>query len=238
MDQPKYKRVLIKISGEALAGEKKGVTFDDSIIWGLIAQIKAVMAKGTQVSLVIGGGNFWRGRSADSKMDRTKADQIGMLATVMNAIYVADAFRQNGIKAFVQTPIVIGTMTEQFSKESALAHLEKGEVVIFAAGMGHPFFSTDTITALRGAELDVDGLFFAKSIDGVYDDDPATNPNAKKIDCIRAEDIVKNNLKVIDMAAANLCFERKIPVIIFGLNEENSIMRAVGGEKIGTIVTV
>ena len=185
-----YKRIVLKLSGEALAGEKKGVTFDDSIIWGLIAQIKAVMAKGTQVSLVIGGGNFWRGRSADSKMDRTKADQIGMLATVMNAIYVADAFRQNGIKAFVQTPIVIGTMTEQFSKESALAHLEKGEVVIFAAGMGHPFFSTDTITALRGAELDVDGLFFAKSIDGVYDDDPATNPNAKKIDCIRAEDIV------------------------------------------------
>lgn len=175
-----YKRIVLKLSGEALAGEKKGVTFDDSIIWGLIAQIKAVMAKGTQVSLVIGGGNFWRGRSADSKMDRTKADQIGMLATVMNAIYVADAFRQNGIKAFVQTPIVIGTMTEQFSKESALAHLEKGEVVIFAAGMGHPFFSTDTITALRGAELDVDGLFFAKSIDGVYDDDPATNPNAKE----------------------------------------------------------
>ena len=173
-----YKRIVLKLSGEALAGDKKGVTFDDTVIWGLIDQIKAVMAKGTQVSLVIGGGNFWRGRSADSNMDRTKADQIGMLATVMNAIYVADAFRQNGIKAFVQTPIMIGTMTEQFSKESAIAHLEKGEVVIFAAGMGHPFFSTDTITALRGAELDVDGLFFAKSIDGVYDDDPAVNPNA------------------------------------------------------------
>ncbi|MGN1230671.1 MAG: uridine monophosphate kinase, partial [Anaerotignum sp.] len=200
-----YKRIVLKLSGEALAGDKKGVTFDDTVIWGLIDQIKAVMAKGTQVSLVIGGGNFWRGRSADSKMDRTKADQIGMLATVMNAIYVADAFRQNGIKAFVPTPIIIGTMTEQFSKESAVAHLEEGEVVIFAAGMGHPFFSTDTITALRGAELDVDGLFFAKSIDGVYDDDPATNPNAKKIDIIKAEDIVKNNLKVIDMAAANLC---------------------------------
>ena len=233
-----YKRIVLKLSGEALAGDKKGVTFDDTVIWGLINQIKTVMTKGTQVSLVIGGGNFWRGRSADSNMDRTKADQIGMLATVMNAIYVADALRQNGIKAFVQTPIMIGTMTELFSKESAISHLEKGEVVIFAAGMGHPFFSTDTITALRGAELDVDGLFFAKSIDGVYDDDPATNPNAKKIDIIKAEDIVKNNLKVIDMAAANLCFERKIPVIIFGLNEENSIVRAVSGEKIGTIVTV
>ena len=166
------------------------------------------MAKGTQVSLVIGGGNFWRGRSADSKMDRTKADQIGMLATVMNAIYVADAFRQNGIKAFVQTPIVIGTMTEQFSKESALAHLEKGEVVIFAAGMGHPFFSTDTITALRGAELDVDGLFFAKSIDGVYDDDPATNPTQRK-STASVQRICEKQFKGIDMAAANLCLNAR-----------------------------
>ncbi len=233
-----YKRIVLKISGEALAGEKVGVTFDDTVIFGLIDQIQSVMEKGTQVSLVIGGGNFWRGRSADSSMDRTKADQIGMLATVMNAIYFADALRQKGIKAFVQTPIMIGTMTEMFSKESAIAHMENGEVVIFAAGTGHPFFSTDTITALRGAELDADGLFFAKSIDGVYDDDPEKNPNAKKIAVIKAEDIVKNNLKVIDMAAANLCFERRIPVIIFGLNEENSIVRAVGGEKIGTIVTV
>ena len=233
-----YKRIVLKLSGEALAGEKAGVSFDDAVIWRLIAQIKAVMEKGTQVSLVVGGGNFWRGRSADSDMDRTKADQIGMLATVMNAIYLADAFRQNGIKAFVQTPIIIGTMTEQFSKESAISHMEKGEVVIFAAGLGHPFFSTDTITALRGAELAADGLFFAKSIDGVYDADPATDPTARKLDCIKAEDIVKNNLKVIDMAAANLCFERRLHVIIFGLNEEDSIVRAVGGEKIGTIVTV
>lgn len=233
-----YKRIVLKLSGEALAGEKNGVTFDDGVIWKLIAQIKTVLEKGTQVCLVVGGGNFWRGRSADSHMDRTKADQIGMLATVMNAIYLADAFRQNGVKACVQTPILIGTMTEQFSKESAVAHLERGEVVIFAAGLGHPFFSTDTITALRGAELDADGLFFAKSIDGVYDDDPAKNSNAKKFDVITAEDIVKNNLKVIDTAAASLCFERRIPVIIFGLNEENSIIRAIGGEKIGTIVTV
>ncbi len=232
-----YKRIVLKLSGEALAGDKDGVTFDDTIIWGLIDQIKTVLEKGTQVCLVVGGGNFWRGRSADSKMDRTKADQIGMLATVMNAIYLADAFRQNGIKATVQTPIILGTMTEQFSKESAVAHLENGEIVIFAAGLGHPFFSTDTITALRGAELDADGLLFAKNVDGVYDDDPAKNPNAKKIDNIRSEDIVKKNLKVIDMAAANLCFERKIPVIIFGLNEEKSIIRAVNGEKIGTIVT-
>ena len=240
MSEIKYKRILLKVSGEAL-GERTaqgdGFGLDFGKVKEVCASIKECVDMGVQVGLVIGGGNFWRGRSSEN-IDRTKADQIGMLATVMNAIYVADAFRQNGIKAFVQTPIMMGTMTEMFSKESAIAHLEKGEVVIFAAGMGHPFFSTDTITALRGAELDVDGLFFAKSIDGVYDDDPATNPEAKKIDVIKAEDIVKNNLKVIDMAAANLCFERKIPVIIFGLNEENSIVRAVGGEKIGTIVTV
>ena len=232
-----YQRIVLKISGEALAGDRKDTAFDDQVIGGMIQQIKTVMQAGTQVCLVIGGGNFWRGRSADSQMDRTKADQIGMLATVINAIYVADAFRQAGIKATVQTPIVIGNVSEVFSKEKAIERLEKGEVLIFAAGLGHPFFSTDTITALRGAELDVDGLFFAKSIDGVYDDDPAVNPNAKKYDHITAEQVVKQNLRVIDMAAANLCFERKIPVIIFGLQEENSIIRAVNGEPIGTVVS-
>lgn len=233
-----YQRIVLKISGEALSGEKDNVAFDDGVIQKLVRQIKTVLLKGTQVCLVIGGGNFWRGRSADSQMDRTKADQIGMLATVMNAIYVADAFRQEDVCAVVQTPFVVGTMTEQFSKERALHHLQAGHVVIFAGGLGHPFFSTDTITALRGAELDADGLFFAKNIDGVYDSDPAVNPNAKKIDTIQSCDIVKNNLKVIDLAAANLCYERKIPVVIFGLNEPDSIIRAVSGEKIGTIVTV
>ena len=233
-----YKRIVLKLSGEALAGDKDGVTFDDTVIWGLIEQIKSVMEKGTQVSLVIGGGNFWRGRSADSKMDRTKADQIGMLATVMNAIYVADAFRQNGIKAFVQTPIMIGTMTEMFSKESAIAHLEKGEVVIFAAGMGHPFFSTDTITALRGAELDVDGLFFAKSIDGVYDDDPRKNPDAKKYDCVSIDEVIEKNLQVVDMTASILARDNKMPMWVFGLNEPNSIVNTMKGEFNGTKVTV
>ncbi|NLK37715.1 MAG: UMP kinase [Epulopiscium sp.] len=233
-----YKRIVLKISGEALAGEKEHAGFDDGVIATLVKQIQVLLEKGIQVSLVIGGGNFWRGRSADSQMDRTKADQIGMLATVMNAIYVADAFRQHGTTAVVQTPFIVGTMTEQFSKEGAMNHLQQGHVVIFAGGIGHPFFSTDTITALRGAELDADGLFFAKNIDGVYDSDPQLNPNAKKIDEIKSHDIVKNNLKVIDLAAANLCFERKIPVVIFGLNEPQSIIRAVSGEKIGTIVTV
>lgn len=233
-----YKRIVLKLSGEALAGDKAGENFDNNVIKGIVSQIKAIIDNGTQVTLVIGGGNFWRGRSADSQMDRTKADQVGMLATIMNAIYVADFLRQQGIGAVVQTPFKCGTMTEEFSKDRALGHLANKKVVIFAGGLGHPMFSTDTITALRGAELEVDGLFFAKNIDGVYDSDPAENPNAKKIGEIKCEDIIKNNLKVIDLTAASLCFEQKIPVVIFGLNDENSIIRAVGGEKIGTIVTV
>ena len=151
---------------------------------------------------------------------------------------LADAFRQAKITAVVQTPFIIGTITELFSKEKALEHLNSGKVVIFAGGIGHPFFSTDTISALRGAELEADGLFFAKNIDGVYDSDPAINPDAKKIDEIKCKDIIKQGLKVIDLAAANLCYEQKIPVVIFGLNENESLKRAVQGEKIGTIVTV
>ena len=233
-----YKRIVLKLSGEALAGDNPNVKFDNGIIKGIVNQIKEIMEKGTQVSLVIGGGNFWRGRSADHAMDRTKADQIGMLATVMNAIYVSDFLRQEGVGCIVQTPFKCGTMTEEFSKDLAVRHLENKEVVIFAGGLGHPMFSTDTITALRGAELEADALFFAKNVDGVYNDDPAKNPNAKKIDEIKCGDIIKNNLRVIDLTAASLCFDNGIPVVIFGLNEENSIVRAVNGDKIGTIVTV
>lgn len=233
-----YKRIVLKISGEALTGEKSGATFDDCVVSDLCRQVKTVMELGTQVALVIGGGNFWRGRSADSQMDRTKADQIGMLATVMNAIYVADALRQEGITAVVQTPFIVGTMTEQFSKETALCHLNSRSVVIFAGGLGHPFFSTDTITALRGAELEADCLLFAKNIDGVYDSDPAVNPNAAKIETMHCLDIIKNNLKVIDLAAAHLCIERSLPIVLFGLSDTDSIILAVKGEKIGTLVTV
>ena len=233
-----YRRIVLKLSGEALAGDQLGKTFDQTVIRGIIEQVKVLLNDGTEVSLVIGGGNFWRGRSANPEMDRTKADQIGMLATVMNAIYVADSFRQTGIEAIVQTPFKVGTMTEEFSKEAALRHLSQGRIVIFAGGLGHPFFSTDTITALRGAELEADGLLFAKNIDGVYTGDPAKDPQAKKIDIIPCGDIVKKNLHVIDIAAANLCYENKLPVLIFGLHEKNSIVRAARGEKIGTLVTV
>ena len=232
-----YKRIILKLSGEALAGDKAGVMYDDDTIFSVVEQIKEILDMGTQVALVIGGGNIWRGRSSNENMDRTKADQIGMLATVMNAVYVADAFRQKGVKAFVQTPIIIGTVTEQFSKETAEKHLENGEVVIFAAGIGHPFFSTDTVTALRGAELKADILLFAKNVDGVYDSDPKANPEAKKIEEIKCEDIIRQGLRVVDTSAASLCFEQKIPVLIFGLNEENSLMRAVKGEKIRRCLT-
>ena len=171
-------------------------------------------------------------------MDRVKADQIGMLATVMNAMYLADSCRQKGVEAVVMTPFPVGTMTQQFSKDLANKLLSEGKVLIFAGGSGHPFFSTDTVTALRASELEADAILFAKAIDGVYDSDPAVNPNAVKFDEIPCKDIVEKNLKVIDIAAANLCYEQKIPVVIFGLAEEKSVIRAANGEKIGTTVTV
>ena len=233
-----YKRIILKLSGEALAGDKDGVMYDNETIFSVVDQIKEILDMGTQVALVIGGGNIWRGRSSNAEMDRTKADQIGMLATVMNAVYVADAFRQRGIKAAVQTPIIIGTVTEQFSKESAVKHLENGEVVIFAAGIGHPYFSTDTVTALRGAELDVDMLLFAKNVDGVYDSDPKINPKAKKYDKISITDVVDKHLGVIDMTASVMCMENKMPLMVFGLNEKDSIVNALSGKFNGTIVTV
>ena len=233
-----YQRIILKLSGEALAGDRNDVRFDQDVVMDIASQIKEVVQAGTQVALVIGGGNFWRGRSANSQMDRSKADQIGMLATVMNAIYMADALRQQAVEAVVQTPFPVGAMTELFQKDQALRHLASGRVVIFAGGLGHPFFSTDTITALRGAELEADVLLFAKNVDGVYDDDPQTNPEAKKIDVLPISRIVREHLKVIDLTAAAFCMEQKMPVLIFGLKEKNSIHRPVQGEKIGTLVTV
>ena len=232
-----YNKVILKLSGEALAGDTDK-NFDNETIFSIIDQIKEIMNMGTMPALVVGGGNFWRGRSANPHMDRVKADQIGMLATVMNALYVADCFRQKGVEAIVMTPIKIGTVTDEFSKDKANKYLNEGKVIIFAAGIGHPFFSTDTVTALRACELEADAILFAKAIDGVYDSDPAVNPNAKKYDEIQCKDIVEKNLKVIDIAAANLCYENKIPVVIFGLAEKDGIIKAAKGEKIGTLVTV
>ncbi|MCD8091266.1 MAG: UMP kinase [Clostridiales bacterium] len=232
-----YNRIILKLSGEALSGDN-GIGFDDKTAEKTVLQIKKLIENGIQTALVVGGGNWWRGRSSDSKMDRTKADSIGMLATVMNGIYLADCFRQQGVKARVMTPITVGNMTELFSKEKAVEALEAGEIIIFAAGIGHPFFSTDTVTALRAAELDADCILYAKSIDGVYTADPATDPTAVKLDELPCAEIVEKNLKVIDIAAANLCCERKIPLVIFAMAEDGAILKAAKGEKIGTTVTV
>lgn len=232
-----YKRVILKLSGEALAGDTDK-SFDNETINGFILQIKEIVEKGIEVCIVVGGGNFWRGRSANQNMDRTKADQIGMMATIMNGIYLSDSLSQNNIDSVIMTPFAVGSMTEQFNKQAALNHLKHKKVLIFVGGIGHPFFSTDTITALRACELEADAILFAKSIDGVYDKDPVKYNDAKKFDKIACKDIVEKNLQVIDIAAANLCYEHKIPVIIFGLLEKNSIIRASEGEKIGTIVTI
>lgn len=232
-----YKRIILKLSGEALAGDRE-FGFDDTAAMKTVEQIKTLVDKGIETALVVGGGNWWRGRSSSSEMDRTKADSIGMLATVMNGIYLADCFRQKGIKARVMTPITVGNMTELFSKDKALEYLKNGEIIIFSAGIGHPFFSTDTVTALRAAELEADAILYAKSIDGVYTDDPAKNPDAVKLDEIPCREIVEKNLGVIDIAAANLCAEQRIPLVIFAMASEGAILKAAMGERVGTTVTV
>ena len=230
------KRVLLKLSGEALAGDKK-TGFDEKTVVDVAKQVKTVLDKGIQVSIVIGGGNFWRGRTSEN-MDRVKADQIGMLATVMNCIYAADMFRTVGIKAHIMTPFACGSMTELFSKDKAVEYLENGEVVFFAGGTGHPYFSTDTGIVLRAIELDADAILLAKAIDGIYDSDPKINPEAKKYDTISINEVVEKKLGVIDMTASVMCMENKMPLMVFGLEEENSIVNALSGKFNGTVVTV
>ncbi|MGL4362281.1 MAG: UMP kinase [Cellulosilyticaceae bacterium] len=230
----KFNRVLVKLSGEALAG-LAGKGFDHEIITRVVKELKVLVEQGKEVSVVIGGGNFWRGRSSGS-MDRTKADQIGMLATVMNAIYVADVCRAEGLSSVVQTPFQIGNMTELFSKDSAMLHMKNKTVVFFAGGTGHPFFSTDTGAALRGCEIEVDALLFAKNIDGIYDSDPKLNPNAKKFEKISCNEVLARDLKAIDAAAATLCIDQKLPIVVFDLGEVNGIIRAADGEEIGTLI--
>ena len=230
------KRVLLKLSGEALAGPaKKG--FDEAVVMNVARQVRELTDAGTQVGIVIGGGNFWRGRTSNT-IDRTRADQIGMLATVMNCIYVSEIFRYAGMKTSVMTPFACGSMTELFSKERAVSALERGEVVFFAGGTGHPYFSTDTATVLRAIEIDAEIILLAKSIDGVYDSDPAVNRDAKKYEEITIGEVIEKKLGVVDMTASILCMENKMPMLVFGLEGEDSIVRAASGEKTGTRVTV
>ena len=230
------KRILLKLSGEALAGDKK-MGFDEETVRKVAVQVKELVDDGIQMGIVIGGGNFWRGRTSEN-IDRTKADQIGMLATVMNCIYVSEIFRSVGMMTNILTPFECGSFTKLFSKDRALKYFEKNMVVFFAGGAGHPYFSTDTPTVLRAIEVEADVILLAKAIDGVYDSDPRTNPNAKKYDEVSIDEVVEKNLQVVDMTASVLAKENRMPMWVFGLNEENSIVNAVKGEFKGTKVTV
>ncbi len=226
-------RIILKLSGEALAGDKK-MGFDEETVRGVALQVKEIL-KGNEVAIVIGGGNFWRGRTSEN-IDRVKADQIGMLATVMNCLYVSEIFRSTGMDTEIFTPFICSTFTKQFSKDEALKALKAGKVVFFAGGTGHPYFSTDMGIVLKAVEIEADSVLLAKSIDGVYDDDPKLNPNAKKFDEITLEEVVKRNLKVVDTTASALALENKVPFLVFDLNEENSIVKALSGEFNGTKV--
>ena len=219
------KRILLKLSGEALAGEKK-TGFDEESVRGVAMQVKQLVDDGIQVGIVIGGGNFWRGRSSEN-IDRTKADQIGMLATVMNCIYVSEIFRSVGMMTSVLTPFECGSFTKLFSKDRANKYFAKNIVVFFAGGTGHPYFSTDTGVVLRAVEVDADVILLAKAVDGVYDDDPRNNPNARKYDEISIDEVIGKNLQVVDMTASILARDNRMPMWVFGLNEENSIVNTV-----------
>ena len=230
------KRILLKLSGEAISGSK-GFGFDEATVVGVAKQVKQIVESGVEVGIVIGGGNFWRGRTSNT-IDRTKADQIGMLSTVMNCIYVSEIFRSEGMMTNVLTPFECGSFTKLFSKDRANKYFSKGMVVFFAGGTGHPYFSTDTGTTLRAIEIDADGIYLAKAIDGVYDSDPKTNPNAKKYDTVSIEEVIEKKLAVVDMTASVMCMENHMPMYVFALNEENSIVNAVNGTFNGTVVTV
>ena len=224
----KYKRVIIKLSGEALAGEK-GFGIDESVVDYVVNQIKKVYKLGVEIGVIIGGGNFWRGRQA-LKMERSAADHMGMLATVMNSLAMQDALEAAGVPCRVQTALTITRIAEPYILRKAMRHLEKGRVVIFACGTGNPFFSTDTGAALRAAEINADVLMLAKNIDGVYDSDPKKNPNAKKYDELTYMKVVQDGLQAMDATAITLCMENKIPIIAFALKEEDSLLKAVNGE--------
>lgn len=230
------KRILLKLSGEALAGEKK-TGFDEATVRQVVLQVKQLAASRMEIGIVIGGGNFWRGRTSEN-IDRTKADQIGMLATIMNCIYVSEIFRSVGMQTSILTPFMCGAFTELFSKDKANQDFDEGKVVFFAGGTGHPYFSTDTGVVLRAIEVEADVILLAKAIDGVYDDDPRLNPAARKYTEVSIDEVVEKNLQVVDMTASILARDNKMPMWVFGLNEENSIVNTVQGEFTGTKVTV
>ena len=230
------RRVLLKLSGEALAGDKK-TGFDEATVTAVAKQVKKIVDEGIQTAIVIGGGNFWRGRSSGA-IERTHADQIGMLATVMNCIYTSEIFRSQGMKTVIMTPFQIGAFTELFSKDKAVEALQEGKVVFFAGGTGHPYFSTDTGVVLRAVEMEEDEILLAKAVDGVYDSDPRNNPDAKRFDEISIDDVVAKGLGVVDGAAAVIAKENRMPMLVFGLAGTDSIIRAARGEIDGTRVTV
>ncbi len=230
------KRIMLKLSGEALAGEKK-TGFDEETVRGVALQVKQLVDAGTEVGIVIGGGNFWRGRSSEN-IDRTKADQIGMLATVMNCIYVSEIFRSVGMMTNILTPFEVGSFTKLFSKDRANKYFSKGMVVFFAGGTGHPYFSTDTGVVLRAIEVEADAILLAKAVDGVYDDDPRSNPDAKRYDEITIDEVIEKNLQVVDMTASILARDNHMPMMVFALQDENSIVNTVSGKFKGTKVTV
>ena len=230
------KRVLLKLSGEALAGDKK-TGFDEATCIGVAKQVKQIVDQGIQVAIVTGGGNFWRGRTSET-IDRNKADQIGMLATVMNCIYVSDICRYLGLKTEIFTPFVCGAFTSLYSKDAVEASFAQGKIVFFAGGTGHPYFSTDTATVLRAVEIEAEAILLAKAVDGIYDSDPKTNPNAVKYDEISIEEVVAKKLAAMDLTASIMCMEQKMPMLVFALDEKDSIINAVHGKFVGTKVTV
>ena len=232
----KKRRVMLKLSGEALAASE-GRGYNEDRVREVAAQVRTAVDEGIEIGVVIGGGNYWRGRTSE-RIDRTKADQIGMLATVMNCIYVSEIFRSEGMGTVIFSPFICGTMTELFSKDRANEAFAAGKVCFFAGGTGHPYFSTDTGIVLRSIELDADMILLAKSIDGVYDSDPAKNPDARKYDTIDIHEVIEKQLQVIDMTASVMCMEHRMPLAIFDMNEDGAIAAAMRGDVRGTIVTV
>lgn len=236
MAEIKYKRVLLKISGEALAGDMhRGLNFD--VIGGVCDVIKKCLSTGVQIGIVVGGGNFWRGiKDGGDRMERTRADQMGMLATVINALAVADCLEQRGVPVRVQTAVEMNKIAEPYIRGKAIRHLEKGRVVIFGCGTGNPFFSTDTGAVLRAAEIDADAILLAKNIDGVYSADPNKDPSAVKYDVITYDEVLAKHLAVMDSTATSLSMDNHIPIVLFALKDPENIYRVIMGEEIGTIV--